>query len=289
MKQPEKPCSILEAILWAGSFQIAQGIVLVVFVALLLTASFGWNWPGEADRVELALELNLDRSFLLIGVSTLGAVFIILPLIRLRLGKNYRSLIGWRCPRHEELIFAVATVIPIAVLGDMLFECTRSLLNSSPLHRLFSEAFDLTSLDFIRSSLNGVPYPVLVVALALGPAFGEELVFRGVIGRGLVARCGPWTGSAITVVLFAMAHMSPAHALATVPIAILLQFLYLKTSTIWIPILVHFCNNLLAVSMMRFRFVPDLQVSPQTGLIFFCYLIVLLTAFESRRRDWSTA
>lgn len=287
--QTKKACSIPEALLWTCSFQVAQAIVLVLFLVLLLTAGYGFSWPGEGERVALALDLNLDRSFLLIGVSTLGALLLVLPIVRVRLGKRYREIIGWRNPRHEEMIYALATVIPIAVLGDMLYEVSKGWWSNNLLRSFLGESFQASPLEFIQSSLDGVPYPILVVALALGPAFGEELIFRGIIGRGLVQRYGVYIGSLFTIVLFAAAHTSPAHALATLPIAILLQFLYLKTGTIWIPVFVHFCNNLLAVSMMRFKVVELPEIPTAMGLVFFFYLLLILLVYEFRKRAWDVA
>lgn len=289
MKPSQRPCSLFEAMLWMCSYQFAQGIVLILFLVLLVTAGYGLDWPSEQARVELALNLNLDRSFLLTGVTSLGAIFLVIPLLRLRLGAHFRNLIGWRTPRHEELIYAFATVVPIAVLGDMLYEVGRAWSARGALGELLGHSVLASPLESMQASFQGVPYPVLVVALAVGPAFCEELIFRGIIGRGLVHRYGPWVGSAITVALFAVAHVSPAHGIATVPIAILLQFLYLKTKTIWVPIFVHFCNNLLAVSMMHYQFVPDVPLSPSLALIFFCYLMVLLATFETRMQSWDVA
>lgn len=287
--QTKRACSFLEALLWACSFQVAQAIVLLGFLALLMTSGFGFSWPDGSGRVDFALQLDLDRSFLLIGVSTLGALLLVVPLVRLRLGKHYREIIGWRNPRHEEVIFALATVVPIAVLGDMLYEVSKNWWSDSILRGLLGDTFRQSSLSFIQTSLEGVPYPILIVVLALGPAFGEELIFRGVIGRSLVRRFGNLRGSAITVFLFAAAHTSPDHALATLPIAVLLQFLYLKTGTIWVPVFVHFCNNLLAVSLMRFQFVEVFEIPNELGIVFLLYLIGLMMLFDARKKMWEMA
>ncbi|MEZ6066566.1 MAG: hypothetical protein R3B90_12860 [Planctomycetaceae bacterium] len=45
-------------------------------------------------------------------------------------------------------------------------------------------------MQLVRRQMLATPYPVLLVAIALGPAIGEELVFRGLIGRGLIHRWG---------------------------------------------------------------------------------------------------
>lgn len=287
MKRCTRPCSIGEAFLWTFGYHLAQGLVLLLFLATLFLCTFGLHLPTVEQLTEFVLHQNLDSSFELIGVASLGAVLVLLPMVRWRLGRRFRQVIGWRTPRHEEVIFALATVLPIAILGGSLYEWSRS-LQVTLTGQVDQGAGALqTSLDLLHASLQGVPYPILVVALALGPAIGEELIFRGIIGRGLVERCGFWRGSLLTACLFAISHGSLSHAIATLPIALLLQFLYLKTGTIFVPILVHFCNNLLSVSLIRFSIPVDLAPTLAICLGFAVYLLIILVVFEARRRDWT--
>lgn len=282
MKIEKRPCSVFECLAWTVSFHVAQLLVLLAFSACFITAAYGTRLPEISELVHSLSEP--ENTFLFIGVSSLGALFIVVPLIRLRLGKRFRERIGWRTPRHEEVIYATATVLPIAVIGNVLYSAFQASFSNRPME-LFHHNTD--TLHLLRESVAGVPYPILVVALALGPAIGEELVFRGVIGRSLVRRWGPWTGSLVTCLLFAAAHLSPAHAVGTLPIAVLLQFLYLKTGTIWIPVLIHFFNNLLSVSMMRFQFSPQIPLpEPLAFCVFLLYLSGLLLAYEWRRSSW---
>lgn len=275
-----------EAFLWILGYQFAQGLVLIAFVAMLIVAAYGLDWPDQQQLIKLALELNLDRSFLLIGVTTLGALFLIVPVVRWRLGRNFRNEIGWQCPRRPDLIFATATIVPVAILGDALYDVASAWWGTLEVNWALASVVQTSSLEHLKRTFQGVPYPILVVAMALGPAIGEELVFRGMIGRGLVARIGAVRGTITASLLFALAHLSPPHVIATLPVAFLLQWLYLKTRTIWIPILVHFGNNLLAVSMIRFEFLPQADLSPLACVGFCIYLGVILVLLESFRRDW---
>ncbi len=95
------------------------------------------------------------------------------------------------------------------------------------------------------------PLTLLLVLLAAAPAVGEELMFRGLIGTGLVARKGLVGGVLLTSLLFAGVHMHPAQAVAILPLAVVLHLVYLATRTLWGPILLHFCNNAIAVAMMK--------------------------------------
>jgi uncharacterized protein len=300
---------LIEAGCWTLAYPFAQGIVLILFLILLLTAAYGLHWPEQQELLNLALELNLDRSFLLVGVTTLGALFLIVPAVRWRLGRDFRQQLGWHVPRREQLILAIATIAPIAIVGDAVYEATRDWyaswinpdsMNGSALAfrsgfvmELVSDAkwslasvVQTSSLEQLHRTFEGVPYPVLVVAIALGPAIGEELVFRGMIGRRLIRHWGAVWGTLVASACFALAHVSPAHVLATFPVAVLLQLLYMQTRTIWVPILVHFGNNLLAVSMVRFQIVPSGPVPPLVLAGICLYLVVILLLLEAYRRDW---
>jgi hypothetical protein len=87
------------------------------------------------------------------------------------------------------------------------------------------------------------------------------VVFRGLIGRGLIARWGVVGGVLLTSLLFAAAHVSPAHAIATLPIAVFLHVSYLATGSIGAPIFVHFLNNALSVTMMKYSLGQHVHVS----------------------------
>jgi len=277
--------SIFEALSWIFVYHLSQGLVLIFFLSLLMLAAFGFEWPGQDQVVQMALDLDLDRSFLLVGVTNLGALFLIVPMVRWRLGRQFRDAIGARLPTRQELVFAIATIAPIAILGDATYEITRNFFAAAgPSTVPFASAVHPSSLEYLHQTFSGVPYPILIVAMALGPAVGEELIFRGMIGRRLVTRWGPYWGTFFAAAVFSAAHISPAHAIATFPVAVLLQLLYLQTKTIWVPILVHFGNNLLAVTMVRYQIVPEIPMSPMLLFGICVYLGLILMVLDSHRR-----
>jgi hypothetical protein len=52
--------------------------------------------------------------------------------------------------------------------------------------------------------------------------------------------------------LFAAMHMSPVHAAALVPLAVVLHVGYLSSRSIWWPVIVHFLNNAMSVVLMKY-------------------------------------
>lgn len=286
---PGRMSSVLLAMLfWTGGYLLAQSLVLVCLIALLLTAAFGLPWPDTQSILNLVLDIDLDRSFLLVGAPVLGGALLMLPVVRVCEGRRFRDRIGWHAPSGEEVIYSLATVAPIAIIGNIVYEVVNAWWQGEPTLWPFAAALRKSSLDQLYESFQGVSYPVLIVAMALAPAVVEELVFRGVLGRRLVQTCGTWWGVVLTSCCFALVHGSPPHAIATLPVAFLLHFLYLQTGTIWTPVLVHFCNNLLAISMVRFSLEPQTPVSPVAVLSLSFYLVMMLYQLQTRSRNWSS-
>lgn len=87
-------------------------------------------------------------------------------------------------------------------------------------------------------------WPVILVFFCLLPALGEELFFRGVLGRGLTARYG-FFGMLLTSLLFGLQHLPADHMAATTLLGLIAQLVYLATGSLWGPIALHLGNNLL--------------------------------------------
>lgn len=96
--------------------------------------------------------------------------------------------------------------------------------------------------------------PQLLVALlviAVIPAVGEEVLFRGILQRNI----GYWTGSVHAGVWLAAALFSAIHVqfLGFFPrmlLGALFGYLYVWSGNLWLPILAHFVNNGFTVLMV---------------------------------------
>ncbi|OYW21935.1 MAG: hypothetical protein B7Z55_05235, partial [Planctomycetales bacterium 12-60-4] len=134
--------------------------------------------------------------------------------------------------------------------------------------------------------------PVMLLIFAVGPALGEELIFRGVLGRGLVARWGLPLGVLLTSFLFALVHLHPAHVVAVIPLGIAMHLIYLATRSFWAPVMLHFLNNSWATVASRLsqesRLDAEmLDAAPSAGLLIAsCVAVVVLGAllYHTRRR-----
>jgi membrane protease YdiL (CAAX protease family) len=98
-------------------------------------------------------------------------------------------------------------------------------------------------------AVDGIPGLIFnVFMIAVLPALGEELMFRGVFQRIFSnwAKNHHW-GIWITAFLFSAMHMQFYGFLPRMLLGAMFGYLLVWTGTMWVPILAHFVNNLLGV------------------------------------------
>lgn len=100
---------------------------------------------------------------------------------------------------------------------------------------------------------------VTLTIVAILPAFGEELVFRGVLQKqfGELMK-SPVAGVWISAIIFSLIHLQFEGFLPRLVLGAILGYLYLWTRNLWIPILAHFFNNGVQVALLYFAAV-DMQ------------------------------
>ena len=85
---------------------------------------------------------------------------------------------------------------------------------------------------------------MIVLAVIMAPIF-EEIVFRGIIQKGLINKgMNPATAIIISSVVFGLVHGNPWQFVGAVLLGCVLGFVYHKTKSLLLPILLHAFNNL---------------------------------------------
>lgn len=89
---------------------------------------------------------------------------------------------------------------------------------------------------------------VNLTLVALVPAVLEELYFRGALQKTLKDWSGKgWLAVMVTAIIFSAFHFSFYGFLSRMALGILLGLIFDYTKTIWLPILLHFINNGVAI------------------------------------------
>lgn len=110
-----------------------------------------------------------------------------------------------------------------------------------------------------------------LLGIAVLPAIGEELVFRGFLIRNFFQNSNniyfAVFGSSI---LFALIHFQPLKFLPMFLIGLMLALFYVTTKNILVPIICHFINNVLSLISMKYNILEYTE---------YMWLSILATAF----------
>ncbi len=104
------------------------------------------------------------------------------------------------------------------------------------------------------AALDGLAIlPTFAIVGLLAP-FAEEVFFRGFLLAALVSVIGGLRGALASSAIFSVAHLNVGTLLPIFVMGMLLAWLYLRTGSIWPPILAHMAQNLLALVFLEIPF-----------------------------------
>jgi uncharacterized protein len=103
----------------------------------------------------------------------------------------------------------------------------------------------------VKQALDVARTPSLFVAslvvMALLAPLAEEAVFRGLLYGWVAGRWGTTIAWFASSILFAAAHVEPAHVLLVLPLGLWFGWLRQRTDSLWPSLVAHVVNNGLAV------------------------------------------
>lgn len=88
-----------------------------------------------------------------------------------------------------------------------------------------------------------------LVIIALIPAIGEEMTFRGVLQQSLTRKMNPHIAIILSAAIFSFFHFQFYGFLPRMFLGILLGYMFYITGSLWTSILMHFVNNGSAVAL----------------------------------------
>ncbi|HET9232560.1 MAG TPA: type II CAAX endopeptidase family protein, partial [Candidatus Eisenbacteria bacterium] len=117
-------------------------------------------------------------------------------------------------------------------------------------------------MERIFAAEGGANLLTAILVFAVVPGICEEILFRGLVLRGLATRLNPLMAIAWTAVLFGAFHFDLYRLLPTMVLGFLLGGLVWLTGSLWPAILLHAANNTIAVlanNLDALRDIPWLQ------------------------------
>ncbi len=131
--------------------------------------------------------------------------------------------------------------------------------------------------SFIADSLNGImpetpewfdkameqimdaPVWITLISVSVFAPLFEEWLCRGLVLRGLLQKTGPAAAITVSAAFFAVLHMNPWQALPAFLLGLLFGYVYYKTGSLKLTMLMHCVNNTMAVIFSRIPSIEDAE------------------------------
>ena len=147
---------------------------------------------------------------------------------------------------RQTLLLAIAIMFLINPFIAFLYEWNMS-LNLPDWLLVYDEKAEQLTKYFLRmDSLGDLSFNLLVLAII--PAIGEELLFRGYLQQTFTKLFGkPHVAIIVTALLFSAIHMQFQGFLPRLALGVVLGYLFYWSGSLWLPIIAHFINNAMAI------------------------------------------
>jgi uncharacterized protein len=160
-----------------------------------------------------------------------------------------------------------------------------------------SKEIDLKKLTEILAYYNNTPeFFIALLVIAILPALGEEILFRGIIQNEFFAILkNPHAAIWVTGFLFSFIHFQFFGFFPRMLLGVLFGYLYYWSGNLVIPILIHFINNALTLIVMNlyknkiidtdFESEPMPAISILISIIIFTFLLFTFRRLHKQRKQ----
>ena len=153
---------------------------------------------------------------------------------------------GW-----QMVLITVALSFATMVSADLPNYWNFKLTTASPAMKSF---YDMVT-ELLRQMTGGPLWSSFLLTAVFAPIF-EEWLCRGMVLRGLLTKMKPVWAIVVSALFFALIHLNPWQALNAFIIGVVMGYVYYKTGSLWLTMLIHFVNNGTAVVLSQ---IPALQ------------------------------
>jgi len=257
-------------------------VLVVLFAAMILVLPF----TGIEILTRLgdfsAENLNLQRYMQV--MSHIGLFIIPAAIFAMLVGRNlFKYYDGDRIPNYRGIIFSALIIVAAVPMVYFLMELNQQLSLPDSMSRIENwmrqaeDAAEVVTEQFLNvAGIQALLFNLFMIAII--PAIGEELIFRGAVQRIL----HQWTKNIhisviIAAFLFSAMHFQFFGFLPRFVLGILLGYMFVLTGNIWVPIFAHFFNNAMGVMLYYVAYNSEILDPDKLATSGFSLFIVFLS------------
>jgi membrane protease YdiL (CAAX protease family) len=242
-----------------GSFESKSFIgKMVIFGAIIFVSSAFFSLIGilllglmyGASGVQVVLGNNLTNlnALKLIQILQTTGIFIIPAILSAFLfSKKPWSYLCFEKVKFQTILKTFIIVLISLPAINLLASINQLIPMSDWMVEMERKAEAITKAFLLTDSIWA--YLVNILMIAILPAVGEELIFRGILQRRLVEYTrSRWVGILLAAALFSAIHMQFQGFIPRFALGVAFGYLLEVTGSIWVPIAAHFFNNAIATT-----------------------------------------
>ncbi len=228
---------------------------IITFIGIAISIPlFHLDFSNFSASVDFTNPANIGFLKFMQTVQSLG-LFIVPPFVIgwLIYRKSFSFLALNQKPLLISMLFVVLLIVSALPFVNFLAEVNSHMRFPDSLKWIEywmkdseKSATQITELFLKVNNIGGLIVNIIIIAVM--PALGEELLFRGVIQKLFTELFGSYhAGIVFAAMLFSAFHVQFYGFLPRMVLGMMFGYLFVWSRTIWMPILAHFINNCFAV------------------------------------------
>lgn len=255
---------------------LAQAIILPFFDFDLQKALQQLTPPYRSDEARIPL-------LIIQGVTSLGA-FLLVPLLFIyrNLNLNSRTFFTYPSQVYQPIVMTVFIMFSFMVVNSVFIDWNRNLefpefLNWFEQYAISKEGELELLTRYITSFQNPGQFLLGLIIIAVLPAIGEELLFRGLIQNLFASALKNYHLAIwIAAVIFGAMHMQFYGLVPRILLGALFGYLYFWSGHLSIAMLAHFINNGFTLALLYIGQIGWIEYDPASNENTPPMLVVLL-------------
>ncbi|MBP5539002.1 MAG: CPBP family intramembrane metalloprotease [Bacteroidales bacterium] len=222
-----------------------------------LLSGFDWFIPGWIDFMWIGIMLGVGvvissiaaislskAGFAPIYVQTISYPLLFIPAMLLASSQSRRNVFRIEPrpldrPENWKGVSALVAVSGMLALAFLL----------DPLNLVLPEPDE--RIKAAMKMLADGPIVISLLCTAVFAPFFEEWLFRGIVLRGLLGKIKPFWAILISSLVFGLFHLNLWQAIPATLMGLLLGYVYWKSGSLKLTMLMHCANNTLSVILMN--------------------------------------
>ncbi|MCX8010676.1 MAG: CPBP family intramembrane metalloprotease [Ignavibacteria bacterium] len=222
-------------------YQVVGGLLTYFFVGVNIT------------------EENVKTVRLLTSISQIVFLLIITILFAKIIYNDFENVFKISKPNLVELLVAFFGLFFLVISSQSFLYLQENFLkylanSNASVKSLLSvlDEFDKVVEESYKKMINAennFEFVAVVLSVALIPAFCEEFLFRGFVLTSFEQKLKPFWAISLSGIIFGVFHFNPYAIVPLIALGIYFSYLASASGSIFIPVILHFINNFLTVSL----------------------------------------